>query len=330
MKRNIIICGFVVFCFTCILFCNLQAAQNQNENQADLQIYLPREISIQESTLKLGYVGIVRGTDSFIKKANQVDLGRFSIPGQEIVISKHTIMSRLASEGISAANVTFMGAEEVTVRRKQTIITGDDFIKLADNYLKSKFPDNSIKGWKSIRTVQELIIPDSGKEIKYSYKHEKNANGSQVNVEIAVQSGDEKIASRSLSFKLEYEIRIPVALTDIASGTVISPENVKIEKRISTTPEPSDWKSPYGLFAKRAIQVNSLIHEGMIGIAEPQVVVKRNQNVVIRVVRPGFTITASGRTMQDGKTGDIIKVKNVDSQRIIIARVNEDGSVEPI
>jgi flagellar basal body P-ring formation protein FlgA len=330
MKRNIIICEFIVLGFTCVLFCNLQAAQNQNESKTDLQIYLPREIIIQESILKLGYVGIVKGTDSLVKKANQVDLGCFSMPGQEIVISKNTIMSRLASEGISAANVTFMGAEEITVRRKQTIITGDDFIKLADNYLKNNLSDKSVAGWKLIRTVQELIIPDSGKEIKYSYKLDKVINGNQINVEIAVQAGGEKIASRDLSFKLEYENRVPVALTGIPAGTVITPENVKIEKRTSTTPEPSTWKSPYGLFAKRAIQVNAVIHEGMIGAAELEVIVKRNQNVVIRVVRPGFTITAVGRTMQDGKAGDIIKVKNVDSQRIIIARVNEDGSVEPL
>ncbi len=330
MKRNIIIYELIVLVFTCVLFSNMQAAQNQDENITDLQIYLPREISIQESILKLGYVGIVKGTDSLVKKANHVDLGRFSMPGQEIVISKNTIMSRLASEGISADNVTFMGAEEIIVRRKQTIITGDDFIKLADNYLKNNLSDKSVAGWKPIRIVQELIIPDSGKEIKYSYKLDKVINGNQINVEIAVQAGGEKIASRVLSFKLEYENRVPVAITGIPSGTVITPENVKIEKRTSTTPEPSGWKSPYGLFAKRAIQVNAVIHEGMIGAAELEVIVKRNQNVVIRVVRPGFTITAVGRTMQDGKVGDIIKVKNVDSQRIIIARVNEDGSVEPI
>jgi flagella basal body P-ring formation protein FlgA len=34
--------------------------------------------------------------------------------------------------------------------------------------------------------------------------------------------------------------------------------------------------------------------------------------------------------MQDGRAGDYIKIRNVDSQRIIIASVNENGTVEPV
>jgi flagella basal body P-ring formation protein FlgA len=41
-------------------------------------------------------------------------------------------------------------------------------------------------------------------------------------------------------------------------------------------------------------------------------------------------ITAVGKTMQDGRAGDYIKVRNADSQRIILARISEDGSVEPV
>ena len=326
MNKNFIIV-FIVLSF---LINNIQFAQTLDENNAELQIYLPREISIQESTLKLGYVGIVRGNDSFIKKANQVNLGRFSMPGQEIVISKNTIMSRLASEGISASNVTFMGADEVTIKRKQQIITGDDFTKLADNFLKKNIKGNSISGWKPIRAAQELIVPDSGEDIKYSYKLEKNINSGYLNVIIEVSSGEKKIDSRSISFRLEYENRTLVAIADIPVGTVITKENVKIEKRTSYSPEPLDWKEPYGLIAKRLIQADTVIRSDMIGTAEPKVIIKRNQSVVIRIAGPGFIITAAGTAMQNGKVGECIKVKNADSERIIIAKVNEDGCVEPM
>jgi flagella basal body P-ring formation protein FlgA len=36
-----------------------------------------------------------------------------------------------------------------------------------------------------------------------------------------------------------------------------------------------------------------------------------------------------GIAMQDGRAGDYIKVRNTDSQRIILAKIKEDGTVEP-
>jgi hypothetical protein len=60
------------------------------------------------------------------------------------------------------------------------------------------------------------------------------------------------------------------------------------------------------------------------------VIVERNQNVVIRIDRDGLVVTAMGKAMQQGKLGENIKVRNVDSQRVILAKVNEDGIVEPV
>lgn len=325
-----------VILMLCVLFCLTSSANTQNtelstqnESSSGLQVYLPREIVIQDSTLLLGQVGIARGQESLIKKANMVTLGRFSMPGQEIVLTRSTILSRLASNGISASEVIFKGAEEVTVSRKQKLITNDDFTNLADDFLKKTVKGNSISGWKPIRAARELIIPDKSKNLKYAYSLDKNVRGNQVSVNIAVLSDKKNIGTRSISFRLEYENRTPVAVVDIAPGTIINSENVKIEKKISNYPEPADWKSPYGLLAKRAIPANTVIRSDMIGTAEPQTVLKRNQNVIIRIEKPGFIITAAGIAMQNGKTGEFIKVRNVDSQRIIIAKVNEDGTVEP-
>jgi flagella basal body P-ring formation protein FlgA len=323
--KKIISVFFISYCLTCFAL-----GDTQGEINSGLQIYLPREITIQESTLLLGQVGIARGHESLVKKANLVTLGCFSMPGQEIVIPRNTILSRLASSGISASNVTFMGAEEVTVKQKHQIVSGDYFTNLADDFLKKNISGNSISGWKAVRAAQELIIPDDSKDIKYYCSFDKNIRGSQVNVEITVFSGDKKIGSRNAVFRLEYESRTPVAVVDIEQGTVLSSENVKIEKRPSGSPEPEDWKLPYGLLAKRAILANTVIRDNMVGSSEPQTVIKRNQNVIIRIEKPGFVITAVGKTMQDGKAGDFIKARNVDSQRIIIVKVNEDGTVEPV
>ena len=73
-----------------------------------------------------------------------------------------------------------------------------------------------------------------------------------------------------------------------------------------------------------------MIQPHMLGAAQSPVVIKRNQNVVIRVEKPGFIITALGKAMEDGKVGEYIKIRNIDSQRIIVAKISSDMTVEPV
>jgi len=64
--------------------------------------------------------------------------------------------------------------------------------------------------------------------------------------------------------------------------------------------------------------------------ADAPKVVFRNQPVVIEIEIPGLKVTAMGLPLEDGKAGQLIKVRNVDSKRDIIARVKADGTVAPI
>ena len=316
----------------CLLFGNILAEENDNSSQKDseLQIYLPREIAIQDETLKLGEVGIIRGPDDLKTKANDISLGRFSVPGQEIVIVRNTILSRLASHGINASDVILKGAEQIKVRQKQQVIRGEDFVNLASRFLEDNLSEEKVLNHNPISTPENIYFSNEHKNIEYSYNIRRNSRGNQASVEITVFADGKKIGARNVTFSIQYECKTPIAVVDIPAGTIINAENIMIEKRSSSYPEPADWTAPYGMIAKSKISANTVINSNMISSVTSQTALKRNQNVVIRIRKPGFEITAVGITMQDGKTGDFIKVRNVDSQRIIMARINEDGSVEPV
>jgi flagella basal body P-ring formation protein FlgA len=98
----------------------------------------------------------------------------------------------------------------------------------------------------------------------------------------------------------------------------------------SNYPEAPDWKPPFGLVTKRPLAANTTLQPYMIESYTSQTIIKRNQSVVIRIEMPGLFITATGLTLEDGRAGEHIRVRNADSQRIILARICEDGSVEPV
>ena len=133
-----------------------------------------------------------------------------------------------------------------------------------------------------------------------------------------------------MTLRLKYNSRTVVTLVEIPAGGVIGPENVKITKTVSNHPEPTNWSPPYGLIARRRLPANTVICPDMVGPVRPAIVVRRNETVVIRIERPGLLVTAIGTALNEARPGESVKVRNVDSQRVILCKVNEDGTVEPV
>jgi flagella basal body P-ring formation protein FlgA len=322
-----ILCVILTFA----LFCRASTAPKNNDVEKDscLKIYLPRQVNVNESSLKLGRVSIIQGSESLAARASEIPLGRISVPGQKLILDRPTILSRLACSGIPASKVTLTGSEKVTVKQQNRTISGSDFVSLANSLLEKTPPGKTVCKWNPIREPKDFVVPAGNEDIRFSPRLVRTGAENQARVEIAVLSGSNKIGLRQVTFALMYQRQQAVAKVDIPAGGVLSIENVRIEKTQSNDPEPAGWKSPYGQVARRPLPAGTVIAPNMLESVEPPVILKRNQNVVIRIERPCFLITAMGIAMQDGRAGDYIKVRNTDSQRIILARIKEDGTVEP-
>lgn len=319
--------GFIAI--TCLLVSTSIAASAVKRDSA-LRIYLPREITIDSDTLELGHVGVVRGEESLAAKASGISLGQISLPGQQITFDRHTILSRLASNGIPSSIVSLTGAEEVKVSREHQVIEGSRFVEAALSFVKKNTPDESVCEFNPVRVPEDLVLPGLSQDINLVPCFDKSDAKNLVKIRIAAFSGDEEVGMREVVFRLKYTGHRAVTVVDIPRGGVINTENVKVEQTISNYPEPDNWTAPYGLIAKRQLQSNTVIRPEMVEYPEPPVLLKRNQNVVIKIDRMGLLITANGKAVQDGRVGECIRVRNVDSQRVIMAKVNEDGTVEPV
>ena len=331
MIGTLAVCALI----SCVLFCRVSANTDANDLQKDsvLQLYLPREVTIKGDTISLGEVSIIRGNPrkgGLAAKAGKIPLGRITMPGQEIVINRSIVLSRLACNGIPASKVTLTGAEKIKVRRQQKIIKGSEFVELASTFLKKNPPAGSVCQWSPIWTPKDLVVPEKGKDIKLSPRLAKSTSRNQAKVQIAVVENGKQVGECEVTFRLKYNCRRAVALVDIPAGAVINSKNIKIESTISNHPEPVNWKPPYGFIAKRPLPANTVLGPHMVGPVKPEVIIKRNKNVVIRIEKSLLVVTAMGKAMQDGRTGEYIRVRNLNSQRIILAKVKEDGTVEPV
>lgn len=292
-------------------------------------IHLPRQVEIDGAVPTLGQVSIVRGDDACVKTAERIALGRLCLPGQSVTINRSVLLSRLASNGIPASRVKLTGAEELVIRQRGQTIKTSDFVELAKAYLAKHPPASSICESQVVRSPEELIFKGAPKDIKLTPRLVPNNTPGLARVEITVVADGVDVGIRQVTFRLKYSGRKYMALVDIPAGALITADNVKAEETVLTRPE-SAGPAPYGMVAKRMLTANTEIRSHVVGPAEPPLVFKRNQSVLIRIQMLGLLVTASGKALEDGKVGQFVKVQNVDSGRTIVAKVNDDGTVEPL
>jgi len=158
----------------------------------------------------------------------------------------------------------------------------------------------------------------------------KDAPRGFVKVTVAAVDGKRELASSVLTFKLIYPVRQTVATKDIPVGSAVTEANAKVRIVMMEQAPKGEWTPPYGMVASRAIPAGSVIRPALLRAKKTEIVVRRNQAVTMRIEGIGFVVTALGRALQQGRVGDVIKVRNVDSRRIINATVRSDGTVQPI
>jgi flagella basal body P-ring formation protein FlgA len=310
--------------------CDAAASGNEVGPRDDLvRIHLPREVTVENPLLSLGQVAVITGANPLTTTASNVRLGRFSVPGQRITLDRTTILSRLASQGIPAEKVALTGADAVMVRRHQQIISGDEFVSFARLFLQQNPPGPSPCDGTAAAKPKDLALPNEPKNMQLTARFIENGASGFATVQVAVVVDGREVGSRTVPLRLRYRCRKAVTLLEIPEGATLTPENVKIEETLSDRPE-AGWKSPYGLVALRNLPTRTEIRGDMIDAPQPSLLIRRNETVVIRVQRPGFLVTAVGLAMQEGRAGQYVKVRNTDSHRIIVCKVNDDGTVEPV
>jgi flagella basal body P-ring formation protein FlgA len=153
---------------------------------------------------------------------------------------------------------------------------------------------------------------------------------SQVRVRVTATVNGQEQGYREVLFRLQYPHRCAVATQNLAAGQVLTEKDFRIETTLKPEPQAANWQPPVGLLTRQAVARGTLLSDRWIQQPVVPVAIKRNQSVVIHIQQPGLSISAMGQALADACTGEMLKVKNTDSHRIILCRVEEDGSVSPV
>jgi len=130
-----------------------------------------------------------------------------------------------------------------------------------------------------------------------------------------------------VSLKGEISHQVVVAKDTIFRGEIIMPDDLKLEKKSIKRSKRYYFKhiaDVVGKQAKRNINIGSTIVANQL---KAPILVKRRQKVIIMAQNDILQVKMQGVALKNGKQNDLIKVRNINSNKIVEGIVVAQGVV---
>lgn len=292
-------------------------------------------ISVQPSAVTthgevtIGDVAVLDGGDATLRsRISRLDLADAPQAGKATRLSRDLITHRIRIAGVDSGKFRVQGAEAVLVSFHGYKVPEEEIVDAAKQYLRSRMP------WKaddvSIETAREIpgAVHVSGRKEDVRFEPALRAGRlalGTVQVDVTVFAKGVKQAQVPVSLEVHMCQPVAVASRRVARGQVLTADDIFFERRVvdNIAGYLTEAESPIGQKAKRPLQPLQAVTRGELESSEAESnVVVRQRDAVKLVARAGnLTITATGEALQDGRTGQMIRVRNVDSKNVVTGRV---------
>lgn len=205
-------------------------------------------------------------------------------------------------------------------------ITGESLQAAVQAYVEknSPWPNGRVKV-EFPETVADVDVPSEKVTIKIRGRANEDFIG-QTSFTASLR-GTKPLREEHIKVTLWVLMDVVVSTKSLSSGTVLGAGDVKVlQKWYDAVPQNrvSDLKEALG--KKLSISVNPHM-EITKNVLKDCPIVRRNQPVRIILDNGTLCITASGVSQEDGMLGEVIRVQNTTSKRVIHARVRGNALV---
>src|SRR5262249_42342328 len=154
----------------------------------------------------------------------------------------------------------------------------------------------------------------------------------RIRVDVSLLINGQRRTQVPVFFDVSYFQQVAVARRRLNPGETLTEEAVAAQRLTLDKGESYlPWKDVLGRKAKTALLPGQRVTEADVDVGGggDETVLVKARDLVRLVARVGpCQVTVTGEALQDGKAGQIIRVRNVDSSKIISGRVLDSNVVE--
>jgi flagella basal body P-ring formation protein FlgA len=293
-------------------------------------------VSASDSQVRIADVADLHGGDTDLKqRIGRLDLSDLPKPGQTVQVSREQVSFRIRLAGIDPRAFRMAGAQRSVVHLGQCRFSEQEVVAAARQLLLKRLP------WAIEDLTVDLAQPVAGpfdvagSKSAVRLQPELGSTGAllgRVRLNVVFMLGDQRLREVPVYFEVKLHQQVAIATRRIERGESLGENNVRYE-RLAVDGMAGYLTAADGLTgrrAKRALGAGQIIAavDAEIPPSEVPVIIKQRELVKLVAHTGPLILTTLGESMQDGHPGEIIRVRNIDSNRIVQGRVTGPSVVE--
>ena len=290
---------------------------------------LKEAVVVDQDAVRLSDIADLSGAEPSQRKTlGAIVVTSAPLPGKTRFVGIDYVRIRLRQAGIDTASLFFNGPEDVRITRQASALPAGRIVRAVETEIRNRMP------WKNEGvTISDITFDDTIQlptgELTYRIVPNRNEDflGRTI-LALHLFVDGEPVRRLWVNATIAVTSDVVTVVRPLGKNQHIEPADLAIERR-DLAALPSDTVSrieeALGNRTTRMIYPNTVLQSSMISLPP---LVKRGDMVKIVANTGAMTITATGMVKQQGCKGEMVRVVNTDSNRIITARVTGPGAVE--
>jgi flagella basal body P-ring formation protein FlgA len=293
-----------------------------------LEITFKQSAQVDDTIIRLGDVANCDEQSPLVEALITQPVGQAPAPGETLALRSQKIkQSLLASNHSLPSDTSWSGSPIIQVSRQGITVGSDKILTIIGEFLGGNAKNLPKADIRFIPNALPLPFTVPKGDLTYDVIPSNPGILSSSSFSIIFKVDGKVIKNMSVRGKIEALAQVVAAAEPLKKGLILQPQHLTlVAMDIGEIANPElDPHNLLGLQLTKTVAKGAPVFGSMV---ETLPVIKRGQKVKMVIEAGSLHLTATGFAHSDGKLDQIIKVQNIESNKMLQGRVSGPGVVE--
>ncbi len=287
-------------------------------------ITVKSESSVRGPWLTLGEIALISGeSGARVQLLKELKLGAAPPPGTTVFLTPASLEPKLFATQADFSAITWSVPDNFKITTLSQLVGGKKIADLAQAYLTQAAMGSTLLRLDSPADLQAPLgtlelTPELSGQVRYS---------GPTTVHVTVRADGRSFVKVPVRFEVRRYLDVVVAAANLNAGEILSEQSLRLE-RVDAGKLPAGYLTEpgkaVGLQVRHAVPPGSILYEK--ALSRP-ILILRGEIVRLTSRIGDIEVSAGGVALSQGAAGDLVRVQNSTTKKILTGRVQEDKSV---